>query len=102
MANVRPDGSWTITRNTMGKTYVQRVLASGRTPGIDTALATDNPVHLRLDCVGHIETSLRLSVDEAVIGTATDPTGLGPGTVGMAGSSRVGVIFDNLVVTAIN
>ncbi len=30
-----------------------------------------------------------------------DESGLGPGTVGMAGSSTTGLTFDNLIVTEI-
>ena len=102
VANVRPDGSWAIVRTTIGDEYVKRVLGGGRAQGIISRLPAGFAVHLRLDCLGRAETTLVLSVNDVVIGTATDPSGLGPGNVGMAGSSTAGLIFDNLVVTEIN
>ncbi len=98
VAGVRPDGSWTIARTSIGAEYVERILGSGQAPAIERPLGADFAARLRLDCLGRVEVSLVLSVDGTVVGTVTDRSGLGPGNVGMAGRSATGVIFDNLVV----
>ena len=101
VAGVRPDGSWTIDRTSIGAEYVQRILGSGQARAIERPLGADFAAHLRLDCLGRVETSLVLSVNGTVVGTVTDPSGLGPGNVGMAGLSATGLTFDNLVVEEI-
>ena len=101
MAGVRPDGSWTIDRTSIGAEYVQRILGSGQARAIERPLGADFAARLRLDCLGRVETSLVLSVNGTVVGMVTDPSGLGPGNVGMAGLSATGLTFDNLVVEEI-
>jgi len=99
VASVRPDGKWTIDRTTLGNPYVQRVLAEGRAPAIENPQGAAFVAHLRLGCLGQVEASLVFSVNDMVVGEAIDASGLGPGNVGMAGSSTAGLIFDNLTVT---
>ncbi|MEA2974083.1 MAG: hypothetical protein QOG82_2541 [Actinomycetota bacterium] len=103
VADVRPDGAWTIDRRTLGtKGYIERVLSKGRAPALENPQGNAFVVHLRLDCLGQVPTSLVLSVNGTVVGMALDPSGLEPANVGMAGSSRTNIIFDNLVVAEID
>lgn len=102
-AAVRPDGSWTISRTTLGSTnYVSHVLVSGTTPGLVGFQPAAFLFRIRLDCVGAGPTALHLYVNDREVGLATDPAGLGAGNVGMVGSSATGeLVYDNFVVSEI-
>ena len=102
VGSLSPDGTWTIYRNTLGtEEYVERVLAGGKAPALENPQGDGVVAQLRLDCVGQVPTSLVLSVNDTVVGMATDPEGLAPAVIGMVGSSTAGLVFDNLVVTEI-
>ncbi len=102
VGSLSPDGTWTVNRNTLGtEEYVERVLAGGKAPALENPQGDGFVARLRLDCVGQVPTSLVLSVNDTVVGMATDPEGLAPARIGMVGSSTAGLVFDNLVVTEI-
>ncbi|MEA2685424.1 MAG: hypothetical protein QOE93_619, partial [Actinomycetota bacterium] len=96
LAFVTGRGAWTLQR--LGAEPAQ--LASGTAPLAGTA--TD-PRRLRLECSGaeNGPVTLTFSVDGNVVGRTVDPTGLGPGSVGLAVTTASGPFdgaFDDFVV----
>ena len=101
---ISPGGAWSIVRATLGtlapdRPYRRIVLASGHLPGLVSA-APDTGSRVRLDCVGDSPTVLRLRVGGVQVGEAQDPSGIGPGSAGLAVSAVGEVVFDNLEVRA--
>jgi hypothetical protein len=107
VAAIDTNGSWRMLRYQGGPSSPQTLAAAANRSEYSNAVRSPGPNLVALECIGGdapgAPVMLRLSLNGQLVKEATDPNGLGAGTVGLAVLSSatvpVEVRFDNLVAT---